>query len=78
MQGVTASDGPRDYPYRVIAARLRERVAASRPHDQLPPIDMLADEYGVSPGTVKRALRMLKDEGLVYGVNGLGTFAGHR
>ena len=34
----------------------------------------LADETGLAPATVKRALRLLREEGLVFSVPGRGTF----
>jgi DNA-binding GntR family transcriptional regulator len=34
----------------------------------------LAEELDVAPMTIQRALRVLKDEGLIYGKPGLGTF----
>ena len=72
------AESPRDYPYKVVAARLRKHVAELSPHAQLPTIDQLAYDYEVSPGTVKRAVQILKDEQLVYGVSGLGIFTGSR
>jgi DNA-binding GntR family transcriptional regulator len=38
----------------------------------------LANHLGVSPMTVQAALRILKDESLVYGVPGRGTFVADR
>lgn len=34
----------------------------------------MAAEYGVSPETVAKAIRILRDEGLVVVVAGYGTF----
>ena len=34
----------------------------------------LAGEYGVSPETAAKAVRILRDEGLVFTVSGYGTF----
>ena len=34
----------------------------------------LADETGLSAAIVKRALGLLRDEGLIYAVPGRGTF----
>ena len=41
---------------------------------RVPSIMELADETGLSAATVKRALRLLHDEGLIYAVPGRGTF----
>lgn len=40
----------------------------------LPSIPYLSQEFGIADGTVKKALQVLKDEGLVIGVPGKGTF----
>ena len=39
---------------------------------------ILAHELGVSPMTVQRALKVLKDEGLLYSEPGRGTFVRRR
>lgn len=66
-------DGP-DFPYRKIAAELRRRIAAGDITGQLPGVHALADEFGVSHMTVRKALDVLKDEGLIHAVRSLGTF----
>jgi DNA-binding GntR family transcriptional regulator len=38
----------------------------------------LADESGLSAATVKRAMGLLRDEGLIYTVPGRGTFVRRR
>jgi GntR family transcriptional regulator len=40
----------------------------------MPSIMELASETDLSAATVKRALRVLRDEGLIYSVPGRGTF----
>jgi DNA-binding GntR family transcriptional regulator len=45
-----------------------------RPGDRLPSMAELAAQYEVSVTTVKRALSLLKDRGVVVGVPGLGTY----
>jgi DNA-binding GntR family transcriptional regulator len=40
----------------------------------LPSREKLAEEYCYTHMTVARALSILKDEGLIYGVPGLGVF----
>lgn len=41
---------------------------------RMPSRQALAEEYGYTHMTVARALNILKDEGLIYGVPGLGVF----
>ena len=57
-----------------LAGLLRERIKAGETGPRVPSIMELADETGLSAATVKRALRLLRDEGLIYTVPGRGTF----
>jgi GntR family transcriptional regulator len=63
-------------PSRQIAASLREKIASGvLPADtQLPSQLALAAEYDVSRETAAKAVRILRDEGLVQVVPGYGTF----
>jgi DNA-binding GntR family transcriptional regulator len=63
-------------PYQQIAADLAAQIRAGklRKGDPLPTIPTLVDQYNVSRNTVIRAFRVLKDDGLVGTVQGLGTF----
>lgn len=45
-----------------------------RPEDKLPSEDELAQDYSVSKITVKKALELLKEDGLIHRVQGRGTF----
>jgi len=58
-----------------LAAALRERIKSGdlRPGDALPSINRLAQEEGVAKTTAQKALQVLKDEGLVRGIQGWGT-----
>ncbi|MFD3728793.1 GntR family transcriptional regulator [Streptomyces sp. NPDC058671] len=62
-------------PYMRIAEQLRERIGSGdlRPGDLLPSIKALAGEFGVSTATADRAMRLLRDEGIVKGIPGVGT-----
>jgi GntR family transcriptional regulator len=51
-----------------------ERIKAGKIGPRVPSIMELADETSLSAATVKRALRLLRDEGLIYTVSGRGTF----
>lgn len=68
-----ATSGP---AYRHIADALSERIAAGtyRPGDQLPTEARLREEFGVSPMTVRRAINILLERGLVTTTQGKGTF----
>ncbi len=57
-----------------LAGILRERITAGKLGPRVPSIMELAGESGLSAATVKRALRLLRDEGLIYTVPGRGTF----
>lgn len=63
-------------PYLQVAARLREALRAEtyRQGDKLPPHQAIAEEFGVSVGTVKRAYTLLQDEQLIVTRQGQGTF----
>ncbi|WP_328613273.1 winged helix-turn-helix domain-containing protein [Amycolatopsis sp. NBC_00355] len=63
-------------PYLQVAGRLRGALRAEtyRQGDKLPPHQAIADEFGVSVGTVKRAYALLQDEGLIVTRQGQGTF----
>ena len=67
-----------EWPYLQAARLLRQRVARMQKRRQLPSVTRLADEYGISPKTVRKALRLLEAEGLVYVVPNKGFYAGQR
>lgn len=62
------------HPYVQIADQLRAGIASGEIADLLPSLTEIAGDAGVAIGTVSRAVKVLKDEGLVYGVPGRGTF----
>lgn len=72
--------GPSDVPlYVQIADMLREKIASGEipPSRPLPSKRALREEYGVAANTVEHAYQVLKDEGLVRTVPGLGLFPAH-
>ncbi len=62
--------------YLQIAGALSDQIAAGvyRAGDQLPTEPQLRARYGVSPVTVRRAVGLLLDRGLVTTTKGKGTF----
>lgn len=63
-------------PYRQIANQLRERIASgSIPVGRrIPSLVEMEQEYGVARDTLRKAVKVLKDEGLVETVNGMGVY----
>jgi DNA-binding GntR family transcriptional regulator len=71
---------PQDPAYRALARDLRTSILKGEYSDglRLPTEAELAEQYGVSRQTVRRAFHDLVAEGLVYRVPGRGTFAANR
>jgi DNA-binding GntR family transcriptional regulator len=67
------ADVPR---WRQLADLIKERIAAGlyQPRRPIPSEHALVQETGLSRSTVQKALRSLRDEGVIYSVQGLGTF----
>lgn len=63
-----------EWPYQQVAAQLREQIASGALGPRLPSAMTLAEQMGVAPNTVQRAMRVLREEGLIYSVPGRGTF----
>ena len=63
-----------EYPYVQVAAMLRERIVSGEITSVLPSLTDLTQETGLAPNTIRRAIKILRDEGLVYTVPGRGTF----
>ncbi|MEV5426352.1 GntR family transcriptional regulator [Streptomyces griseoincarnatus] len=63
-------------PYRLLADVLRQQILTGQlgPGDQVPPSRVLEEDYGIANMTARAAVRVLRDEGLVHTVHGLGTF----
>jgi GntR family transcriptional regulator len=63
-------------PYRAVSAALRERIEAGEwlPGEQLPSVRHLAKHYKVSINTARRAVDLLKEDGLVTVEPGWGVF----
>lgn len=63
-----------DYPYVQLAAIIRARIADGTYARRIPAMTVLEAESGLSPMAVRRAIRLLVDEGLVETRPGRGTF----
>jgi GntR family transcriptional regulator len=63
-----------EHPYVQLAALLRERIASGEITSVMPSIMELTDETGLAVNTVRRAIKILADEGLVQTIPGRGTF----
>jgi GntR family transcriptional regulator len=74
-------DVPTPHPerprYRLVADELRRRILAGAipPGSLLPSEPTLIAEFGVSRGTVREAIALLRAEGLVVTEHGRGTYA---
>jgi len=62
--------------YEQLADILRRMITAGelQPRSPLPSESYLQQEHGVSRGTVRMAMRVLREEGLVVTITGRGTF----
>lgn len=66
-------DSP-EHPYIQLAGIIRSQIQSGDIGPRVPSITQLSEQYQLSQATVKRALRVLADEGLIYAVRGRGTF----
>lgn len=62
--------------YYQVATHIRELITSGelKPADQIPTEESLVEAHGVSRGTVRKALQLLIDEGLVETEQGRGSF----
>lgn len=74
MDSSSATTRRRASKYEVLAAVLEQRVAAMAPHDALPTERDLLEAFSVSRTTVRQAIQVLLRKGLVYNVQGSGTY----
>ena len=67
-------------PHRQIAAWLRKRIEAGEfpPGKRLPSENDIQQLTGVAATTVRRAIALLREQGIVYTVPGRGTYADSR
>ena len=66
--------------YIQLANQLRELVRSGQiaPRAPMPSISYITGETGLAVGTIRKAVKVLVDEGVAYVVPGRGTFAGPR
>jgi GntR family transcriptional regulator len=77
MCGVRLVDSePGQSRYAALAAAIRARIVAGEwpPGSAIPAEQTLAGEHGVALGTMRRALDLLAEQGLVERIHGRGTF----
>jgi GntR family transcriptional regulator len=74
--GVTVDHFDATPLYVQLAAILRRAIESGqvRPRQPVPSESYLMGEHGVSRGTVRHALEILRDEGLIQTFPGRGTF----
>lgn len=67
-------------PYMQAAAALRQEILEGRlaPGDKLPTARELQEKYGLASSTIQSALRVLKNEGLIYSVQSRGSYVRQR
>jgi len=63
-----------DPPYRQLAAILRGRIESGAITARLPGEKALQQEFGLALATVRKAVKLLRDDGLVRTVPGWGTY----
>jgi DNA-binding GntR family transcriptional regulator len=68
--------GQPGYVYQWLAEQIAARIISGylQPHTPLPAERRLADEYGVSLGTARRATELLRERGLVVTLRSKGTY----
>ena len=57
-----------------LAELLRPELAELEPHEPIPGERSLAERFGVSRVTIRQALSLLLEDGLIYTVHGAGSF----
>ncbi len=60
--------------YEQVAAALETRIRRLQPHDELPTERELLREYAVSRTTIRHAISLLQRQGLLYKIQGSGTY----
>ena len=66
-------DDPRP-PWVQLADDLRSRIVSGKLTGRLPSERTIHEETGLAPVTIRKAIRLLREEGLIVTVNGRGSF----
>ena len=64
----------RDHSYLQVADDIARRIEAGEFAVKLPGERALAEEYGVAYTTVRHAMQILRDRGVIVTIHGRGTF----
>jgi DNA-binding GntR family transcriptional regulator len=64
----------REHAYVQVASDVARRIRAGEITRKLPAERALADEYGVAYVTVRHAMQVLREQGLIVTIHGRGTF----
>jgi DNA-binding LacI/PurR family transcriptional regulator len=75
-EGLSRGSASGEHLYRQVAQNIGQQIRAGKlkPGERLPSMDDLAEVYGVTKITVRRALLELKSEGLLYTRPAQGTY----
>ena len=65
--------GP-EYAYAQVADDVQRRITAGEISTKLPSERSFAEEYGVAYTTVRHAMALLRERGLIVTVHGRGTY----
>lgn len=71
---ITQTDGTPIYLQIVNQVKYLIASGQLRPHDEVPPVRVLAERLIINPNTVARAYRELEVAGLLYKRQGAGTY----
>jgi len=74
---ITLLEGDERLPlYQRLADLLRDEISKGKrkPGDRLPSENVIAEDYGLAPGTIRKALAQLVDDGILERVQGRGTY----
>ena len=78
MTPVASSPSRRKPKYEALAAVLEERIQSMEAHQALPTEREMLGEFHVSRATVRQAIQLLIQKGLLYNVQGSGTYVANR
>ena len=67
-----------EYTYVQVADDVQRRIADGEITMKLPSERSFAEEYGVAYSTVRHAMAVLRDRGIIVTVHGRGTFVAPR